>query len=74
MTPPIPRVWFGLAFLFSFVGVFLIRRFLPDVVSALSGSLPEPAAIPVLALILMVVGVALQAVWWSVHRVIAARR
>jgi hypothetical protein len=74
MTPPIPRVWFGLAFFFSFVGVFLIRRVSPDVIDGLAGDLPEPAAIPVLALILMVVGVALQAVWWSIHRLIKARQ
>jgi len=38
------------------------------VISVLAGVLPEPAAIPVLALVLMLFGVAIQAVWWSVHR------
>lgn len=68
MTPPRPRVWIGLAFLFAFVGAFVIGRLAPGVVAMLSGELPERAAIPILVLLLMLVGVALQAVWWTVHR------
>jgi Kef-type K+ transport system membrane component KefB len=68
MQPPVPRVWFGLAFFFAFVGAFLIKRFSPGVVTALAGELPEPAAIPVLVLLLMLLGVAVQATWWGLSK------
>jgi hypothetical protein len=65
MPPPVPRAWIGLAFFAAFAGTFLISLLLPDVVDRLAGELPRGAATPVLTLILMLVGVAIQASWWG---------
>ena len=65
MQAPVPRAWIGLAFFRAFAGTFLIARLPPDVVDRLAGDLPRGAAIPVLTLALMLVGVAVQATGWG---------
>lgn len=75
MNPPVPRLWFGLAFLFAVVAAFVITRMLDNWTQLV----PVPENVPLgtrrvlLTLELTVVGFAVQAVWWLAQNRIRAR-
>jgi hypothetical protein len=66
MNPPVPRTWFGLAFFFGVAATFVITRTL----ESWTQLVPVPEDVPLatrrvlLTLELMVLGVAIQAIWW----------
>jgi hypothetical protein len=68
VNPPIPRAWFGLAFFFGIATTFVITRTLENWTELV----PVPENVPLatrrvlLTLEMMVLGVAIQAIWWLV--------
>lgn len=75
MNAPIPRVWFGLAFLFAVVAAFVITRTLDNWTQLV----PVPENIPLgtrrvlLTLELTVVVFAVEAIWWLARNLIRTR-
>ena len=75
MNPPIPRVWFGLAFLFGVAATFVITR----TVDNWTELVPVPQSVPLgtqrvlLTLEIMVLGVVSQAIWWFVRNTFRTR-
>ena len=69
MRPPVPRVWFGLAFFFGVAATFVITRTLENwaALVPVSPSVPLGTLRVLLTLELMLVAVAVQAVWWAVR-------
>jgi hypothetical protein len=69
MNPPIPRAWFGLAFFLGVAATFVITRAL----DSWTQLVPVPESVPLttrralLTLEVLVLGVAIQAVWWAVN-------
>ena len=69
MNPPVPRVWFGLAFFFGIAATFVITRTL----ESWTELVPVPDSVPLgtrrvlLTLEMMLLGVAIQTVWWLVR-------
>ena len=75
MNPPIPRVWFGLAFFFGVAATFVITR----TVDNWTELVPVPQSVPLgtqrvlLTLEIMVLGVVSQAIWWFVRNTFRSR-
>lgn len=75
MNPPIPRVWFGLAFFFGVAATFVITR----TVDNWTELVPVPQSVPLgtqrvlLTLEIMVLGVVSQAIWWFVRNTFRTR-
>jgi hypothetical protein len=75
MNPPVPRAWFGLAFFFALAMTVLITRTL----DGWTELVPVPENVPLgtrrvlLTLELMVLGVAIQALWWAVRNTFRPR-
>ena len=69
MSPPVPRVWFGLAFFFGIAATLVITRTLEHWTELV----PVPENVPLgtrrvlLTLEMMLLGVAIQAAWWLVR-------
>ena len=69
MNPPVPRAWFGLAFFFGIAATFVITRTL----ESWTELVPVPDSVPLgtrrvlLTLEMMLLGVAIQTVWWLVR-------
>ena len=75
MTPPIPRVWFGLAFFFGIAATFVITRTLeswPQLVPV-TESVPLATRRVLLTLEMMVLGIAIQAIWWAARKMTITR-
>ena len=70
MTPPIPRVWFGLATFFGIAAAAVITATVEDWPSLV----PVPDTVPlatqriVLTLELVVLAIAFEAAWWAIKR------
>jgi hypothetical protein len=70
MTPPIPRVWFGLAFFFGIAATAVITR----TVEGWPSLVPVPDTVPLgtqrilLTLELVVLALAFEAGWWAIRR------
>jgi len=75
VNPPIPRVWFGLAFFFGVAATFVITR----TVDNWTELVPVPQSVPLgtqrvlLTLEIMVLGVVSQAIWWFVRNTFRSR-
>ena len=70
MNAPVPRVWFGLAFLFAVVAAFVITWTLDNWTQLVpvSENVPLGTRRVLLTLELIVVGFAVQAIWWLARR------
>jgi hypothetical protein len=75
VRPPVPRVWFGLAFFFGVAATFVITRTLENwtALVPVSPSVPLGTLRVLLTLELMLIAVAVQAVWWDVRRRLLTR-
>ena len=75
MKPPVPRVWFGLAFFFGVAATFVITRTLESwtALVAASQSVPLGTQRVLLTLELMLFAVAVQAIWWTVRNRLRTR-
>jgi hypothetical protein len=75
MNAPIPRVWFGLAFLVAVAAAFVITQTFDN----WSQLVPVPESVPLgtrrvlLTLELTVVGFAVEAIWWLARNRIRTR-
>jgi len=75
MSPPNPRVWFGLAFFLGVTATFVITR----TFDSWTELVPVPENVPLatrrvlLTLEILVLGVAIQAVWWAVRNTLSTR-
>ena len=75
MNPPVPRAWFGLAFFFGLAMTALITRTL----DSWTELVPVPENVPLgtrrvlLTLEMMVLGIAIQAIWWAVRNTFGTR-
>jgi hypothetical protein len=75
MNPPLPRVWFGLAFFLGVAATFVITRTFDNWTQLV----PVPENVPIgtrrvlLTMEILVIGVAIQAVWWSVRNTLRRR-
>jgi hypothetical protein len=70
MNPPLPRVWFGLAFFFGIAATFVLTRALDswaDLVPV-SENVPLATRRVLLTLEMMLVAIGIQAIWWAVRR------
>lgn len=70
MNPPVPRAWFGLAFFLGVAATFVITRTFDnwtDLVPVREG-VPLATQRVLLTMEILVLGVAIQAVWWAVRR------
>ena len=69
MKPPVPQVWFGLAFFFGVAATFVITRTLENwtALVPVSQSVPLGTQRVLLTLELMLFAVAVQAIWWTVR-------
>lgn len=69
MKPPVPRLWFGLAFFFGVAATFVITRTLESwtALVPVSQSVPLGTQRVLLTLELMLFAVAVQAIWWTVR-------
>lgn len=76
MTPPIPRVWFGLAFFFGVAASAVLTR----TVEGWPRLVPVPDTVPLgtqrvlLTLELVLLALALEAGWWAIKRSRAGRK
>jgi hypothetical protein len=75
MRPPIPRAWFGLAFFFGVAATFGVTRTLENwtALVPVSPSVPLGTQRVLLTLELMLVAVAVQAIWWTVRNRLRTR-
>jgi hypothetical protein len=66
MKPPVPRVWFGLAFFVGIAATFVITRTLGSwaALVPVSESVPLGTRRVLLTLEVMLVAIAVQAIWW----------
>ena len=69
MNPPVPRAWFGLAFLFAVAATFVITRTFESWTALVAAppSVPVETQRVLLTLELMLLAIAVQAVWWALQ-------
>ena len=70
MNPPVPRAWFGLAFFFGVAATFVITRALDSwtEIVPVAETVPLATRRALLTLEMLVLGVAIQAIWWAVRK------
>jgi hypothetical protein len=75
MNPPVPRVWFGLAFFFGLAATFVITRTLESWTQLVPVAEDVPLATRriLLTLELTVVAFAVQAIWWAARNSLRSR-
>ena len=76
MNPPLPRVWFGLAFFFGVAASAVLTRTLDGWTSLVpvSDSVPLATRRVLLTLELTVLAVAVEAMWWVAQSRFCARK
>ena len=76
MNPPIPRVWFGLAFFFGVAASAVLTRTLDGWTSLVpvSDNVPLATRRVLLTLELTVLAVAVEAMWWAARSRFRARK